>query len=160
MDENANESFPRTSIALGVLTAIVYVAGFATVAAWFALLVLDHPGGAPSQHGALQCGSCGVVQAVKEVGPAVEPRASVLLDGSRSGSAVMLIATLVGSPALEARPHKVYETAVLLDDGFLRVLRDTREPDWQRGDHVRVIAGRIARDAAPGAAPLPVAQTP
>ena len=147
MDQQAHQSFPRTSIALGVLTAIVYVAGFATVAAWFALLVLDYPGGAPSRHGAVQCGNCGVVQAVKEVDPAVEPGANVLLEGNRSSSAVILIATLVGSPALEARPRKVYETAVLLDDGFLRVLRDTREPDWQHGDRVRVIAGRIARDA-------------
>jgi len=158
MDEHANESFPRTSIALGVLTAIVYVAGFATVAAWFALLVLDHPGGAPSQHGALQCRSCGVVQAVREVDPEAGP--SALLDGGRSGNAVILIATLVGSPALETRPHKVYETAVLLDDGFLRVLRDTREPDWQRGDRVRVITGRVARDANRDASVLSVAQAP
>jgi hypothetical protein len=156
MDENANESFPRTSIALGVLTAIVYVAGFATVAAWFALLVLDHPGGAPSPHGAVQCGSCGVVQAVKELDPAAEPKANVLLEGNRSNSAVILIATLVGAPAREARPSKVYETAVLLDDGFLRVLRDTHEPDWQRGDRVRVITGHIARES-----PIPpVARAP
>ena len=156
MDENANESFPRTSIALGVLTAIVYVAGFATVAAWFALLVLDHPGGEPSRRGAMPCGSCGVVQAVREV----EPSANVLLDGNRSGSTVMVIATLVGAPALDARPRKVYETAVLLDDGFLRVLRDTREPDWQRGDRVRVIAGHVARNTAQDAADLPVARAP
>ena len=33
-----------TSFALGLLTAFVYVAGFAVVAAWFALLILGQPG--------------------------------------------------------------------------------------------------------------------
>src|SRR5579885_2542836 len=37
MDTLPQDSAPATPVALGVLTAVVYVAGFATVAAWFAL---------------------------------------------------------------------------------------------------------------------------
>ena len=44
MDEARDkESFPRTPLALGVLTVIVYVAGFAMVGAWFMLVVLGQP---------------------------------------------------------------------------------------------------------------------
>lgn len=159
MDKDANDSFPRTPVALGVLTAIVYVAGFATVAAWFALLVLDHPGGAtaPSRDVRLTpsvaapCGICGVVQAVREV----EPAAGLQLEGSRAEGTAFLLAALGNAPAVDRRTRKVYETAVLQDDGFLRVLRDTRAPEWQRGDRVKVIMGRVEPDNATPSADAP-----
>ena len=43
MDAREDKPFPPTPVALGVLTAIVYVAGFAMVAAWVALVLLDQP---------------------------------------------------------------------------------------------------------------------
>jgi hypothetical protein len=41
VDTRENEPFPRTPVALGIVTAIVYVAGFAMAIAWFALLQMN-----------------------------------------------------------------------------------------------------------------------
>jgi hypothetical protein len=162
MDYDANESDPRAPTALVVLTAIVYAASIATVVAWFALLLLGQSRAAPRP--AVACGACGVVQAVRELAPAPgEP-----LEGSRAEGAVFLLAALGGARAADARSAKTYETAVLLDDGFLRVLRDTQRPEWQRGDRVRVIMGRVVRErpaaadasATVAAAGAPAGRTP
>jgi hypothetical protein len=96
------------------------------------------------------------------------------LEGSRAEGAVLVLAALGGARAPDARPARIYETAVLLDDGFLRVLRDTRRPEWRRGDRVRVIMGRVvperpaavdpsatvaAAGAPPGRTPSPILPT-
>lgn len=148
MDNDAQSSFPRDPFALGVLTALVYAAGFATVAAWFALLVLEQPGKGSVPRTA--CSICGTVEAVREL----EPAPAQQLEGSQAEGAVILLAALGGaaSPAMPAA-RKVYETAVLHDDGYVRVLRDNRAPAWQRGDRVKVVMGRVApadAAAAPG----------
>lgn len=148
MDTRENESFPRTPVALGVLTAIVYVAGFAMVAAWFALLVLEERRTAPlARAAATVCGVCGVVDRVREVEPA--PRQA--LEGSRAEGAVILLAALGGAARRNAWPARTYETSVIHDDGSVRVLRDTSAPQWKSGDRVRVIKGRVEP------APVPVA---
>ena len=167
MDQDAPQSFPRDPFALGLLTFVVYAAGFATVAAWFALLVLDQPGRAPSPRST--CGVCGGVEAVREVDPGPAPQ----LEGSQVEGAVILIAALGGAaqPSASAAARRIFETAVLHDDGHVRVLRDDRAPAWQRGDRVKVIMGRVTPDSgadAVGAAPeertpspvLPVARAP
>lgn len=48
MEAREDKPFPPTPVALGVLTAIVYVAGFTMIAAWFALVVMDQPRAAPA----------------------------------------------------------------------------------------------------------------
>ena len=55
MDTLPQDSAPATPVALGVLTAVVYVAGFATVAAWFALAVLEPAGGPSAPRAAATC---------------------------------------------------------------------------------------------------------
>ena len=88
MDTREDEPFPAP-IALGILTAIVYAAGFAMVAAWFALLVLEERRTAPLVRSASHsCGVCGVVERVREVEP--EPRQA--LEGSSAEGAVILLA--------------------------------------------------------------------
>ncbi len=150
MDNDAHESFPRDPFALGALTALVYAAGFATVAAWFALMLLDQPGGGRAAAPRTACGVCGVVEAVREL----EPATVLQLEGSQAEGAVVLLAALGGAsmPPAEARARRVYETAVLHDDGTMRVLRDSRAPAWRRGDRVKVIMGRVTPDEAAGAA--------
>jgi hypothetical protein len=143
MDTRENPSFPRTpessSYALGVLTAIVYAAGFAMVAAWFALLVLDQARPSAAPRSVSFCGICGVVEAVREIAPATGPQ----LQGTRDEGAVLLVAALGGAPMGGAHSATLYETSVLHDDGSVRVLRDTSVPHWKRGDRVRVIKGRV-----------------
>ena len=144
--------FPPTPMALGVLTVIVYIAGFAMVAAWFALVVLEQPG-APRVK-ALTCSICGMVQTVREMEPApLQP-----LEGSRAEGTIILLAALGGAAMPSVDGLKIYQTSVLHDDGSVRIVRDSSAPQWKRGDRVKVIKGRIESDAAePASAPLAAA---
>lgn len=140
MDAARKDPTPEQApVALIVLTAIVYVAGFAMVIAWFALVVLGPP--APSSTGkpvdSSACRICGVVEGVAEF-----ERSSFQLSGEQNEGFVVLLAQLGGLQAAPAT-GRVYETAVLHDDGTVRVVRDTRAPQWKRGDRVKVIRGRI-----------------
>lgn len=140
MDVARKDPTPEQApVALIVLTAIVYVAGFAMVVAWFALVVLGPP--APStaraDAAAPPCSVCGVVQRVTAF-----ERASLQLSGERNEGFVVLLAQLGGLADAPAR-SRIYETAVLQDDGWVRVVRDTSEPPWKRGDRVKVVRGRV-----------------
>jgi hypothetical protein len=123
-----------------LITAIVIGAGFAMVAMWFALLLMEERRGAPMERPAAgSCRICGVVERVSEVVPAP----SQVLEGSRAEGTVTLLAALGGAASPGRRPATIYETSVLHDDGSVRVLRDTSMPPWKSGDRVRVIRGRV-----------------
>ena len=135
-----NPTPEQAPVALIVLTAIVYVAGFAMVIAWFALVVLGAPGpagGAGPSSGSSTCRICGVVEGVAEF-----ERSSLQLNGEQNEGIVVLLARLGGLKSLPV-DGRVYETAVLHDDGSVRVVRDTSAPQWKRGDRVRVVRGRV-----------------
>ena len=118
----------------------VLVLGFAMVAAWFALLVLEERHVQPVVRApGSSCGICGVVERVAEVDPA--PRQP--LEGSRAEGAVILLAALGGAPAAGRRQARIYETSVVHDDGTVRVLQDWGAPHWKAGDRVKVIKGRV-----------------
>ena len=118
----------------------ILVLGFAMVAAWFALLVLDERHVQPVVRApSSSCGICGVVERVAEVDPAPgQP-----LEGSRAEGAVILLAALGGAAAQGRRPARIYETSVVHDDGTVRVLQDWGAPHWKAGDRVKVIKGRV-----------------
>jgi hypothetical protein len=150
MDIPEHESFPRVpedqSHALGIVTAIVVVAGFAMVAAWFALLLLDDRRGAAVERApGSSCRICGVVERVSEI----EPAPMQALEGSRAEGTVILLAALGGAAAPGGPQARIYETSVLHDDGSVRVLRDASAPHWMRGDRVKVIKGRVEPAASP-----------
>jgi hypothetical protein len=89
------------------------------------------------------CTVCGRVERVREVergSPAALP-----LNGDQSESIVMMIAALGGriSASTQAFAFRTFETAVRLDDGSVRILRDSSEPPWKAGDRVRVMRGRV-----------------
>jgi hypothetical protein len=127
----------QAPVALIVLTAIVYVAGFAMVIAWFALVVLGQPAhsGVSPSYDSGACRICGVVQEIAEF-----ERTGFQRIGEQNESIVVLLAQFGG---LKAVPTRVYETSVLHDDGTVRVVRDTHMPQWKRGDRVKVVRGRI-----------------
>ncbi|HUK06062.1 MAG TPA: hypothetical protein VLV90_13390 [Burkholderiales bacterium] len=129
----------QAPVALIVLTAIVYVAGIAMVVAWFALVVLGPPApsNARADAAAPACSVCGVVQRVTEF-----ERASLQLSGEQTEGFVVLLAQLGGLKDAPAQA-RVYETAVLQDDGTVRVVRDSSAPQWKRGDRVKVVRGRV-----------------
>jgi hypothetical protein len=144
-----HDSFPRApedaAHALSIITAIVVAAGFAMVAAWFALLLLDERRNAPMERNESKCNICGVVERVSEIQPApLQP-----LEGSRAEGAVILLAALGGARARGAPQEKIYETAVLHDDGYVRVLRNGSAPQWALGDRVKVVKGRVEPVASP-----------
>jgi len=150
MDTHEHESFPPTpessSFALGILTAIVYAAGFAMIAAWFALLLLDQPRPFAAPRAVSSCSVCGVVERVGEF-----ERAALRLSGDQGEGFVVLLAALSGNLNNRAAPGLVYETAVLHDDGSVRIVRDSSVPQWKRGDRVRVIKGRIEQGSVSAA---------
>jgi hypothetical protein len=151
-----HDSFPRATDdpahALSIITAIVVAAGFAMVVAWFALLLLDDRRNAPVERSASKCNICGVVERVSEIPPApMQP-----LEGSRAEGAVILLAALGGAPAPGGAQPKIFETSVLHDDGYVRVLRNGSVPQWALGDRVKVVKGRVEPVASPaGRTPTP-----
>lgn len=156
MDIREHDSFPRmpeaSAYALGIVTAIVILTGFAMAAAWFALLILDEERTAPMARAAnATCGICGVVEVVRELDPAP----AQALEGGRAEGAITLLAALSGArPGV--RPARIYETSVVHDDGSMRVLRETSVPQWKPGDRVRVIKGQVEPVASPaGRIPSP-----
>jgi len=156
MQATDNRSSPPTSSsrALTVLTAIVYIIGFAMVSAWFALLVLGQPKGPESSRSTDTCSVCGVVERVGEF-----KRASLQITGDQAEGFVVLLAALGGGlkyPAAAA--GTLYETFVLHDDGSVRIVRDSSAPQWKRGDRVKVIKGRIEPSSAASGAPSQAAQ--
>jgi hypothetical protein len=145
MDAASKDPSPQAPVALVVLTAIVYVAGFAMVAAWFALVVLGQPAPSPQSRAPSGCSVCGVVERVGEF-----ERAGLKLSGDRGEGLVVLLAALGGmkEDAATAQGH-MYETAVLHDDGSVRIVHDSIAPQWKRGDRVRVVKGRVEPVALP-----------
>jgi hypothetical protein len=132
-----NHAPEQAPVALVVLTAIVVAAGFAMVIAWFTLVVLGQPAPTTVSAGPPTCRVCGVVEGISE-----GERAALQFIGEQNEGFVVLLAQLGGIRASTA-PSRYYETAVLHDDGTVRVVRDTTEPHWKRGDRVRVMRGRV-----------------
>ena len=137
MDAASKDSAPQAPVALIVLTVIVYVAGFAMVAAWFALVLLGPPSPAQQGRASTGCSVCGVVERVGEI-----EQAGLKLSGDAGEGFVVLLAALGGMKD-SAAPGRFYETAVLHDDGSVRIVRDASAPQWKPGDRVKVIRGRV-----------------
>ena len=89
------------------------------------------------------CSVCGRVEQVRELERASP--AALPLNGDQSESIVMMIAALGSRMHASGRAFalRTFETAVRLDDGSIRILRDSREPPWKAGDRVRVMRGRV-----------------
>jgi hypothetical protein len=139
VDAARKEGTPEQApVGLIILTAIVYVAGFAMVAAWFALVLLGQPGPGGPRSSAPVCNVCGVVERVGEL----QPGGGFQLIGEQNEGFVVLLAKMGGVKS-DPSPMRVYETAVLHDDGSVRVVRDTSVPRWKQGDRVKVTRGRV-----------------
>lgn len=157
MDERVKLPDGRAKVALGTMLLLVCAAGVGAVTGWVALSL-----GEARQNTTFRippaCNVCGVVELVRELetaaraatevnwvegGIGVRP-ADLLLGGGRGDAIVVLLAALGGTSAGTALfPARTYETAVRLDDGSVRVLREPTAPRWQPGDRVRVLRGRI-----------------
>jgi hypothetical protein len=87
---------------------------------------------------AFACGVCGVVETVREVtlGEFKHKVSTV------SGEGIAIFLGMLNG-RLSNAPVKIYEVAVRLQDGSMRVLREGTPPSWKPGDHVKVMAGRI-----------------
>jgi len=130
----------RIPVALGVLMALIFIAALAAIAGWLAIALRHAPPPPPAVASLPSCRICGVVEEVKELERAA---AHQPLNGDQSESIVVLIAALGGGSGRLVALPRTYETAVRLEDGSVRVLRDGREPLWKRGDRVRVARGRV-----------------
>lgn len=129
-------------VALAALMALVCVAGVAAVTGWLALAPRQ-PAVATSFHSVPPCRICGVVEGVRELDAAkAKP---MPLNGDRDESIVIMLAALAGktTAALSAAVPTTYETWVRFEDGSVRILRDSRTPQWKAGDRVKVMRGRV-----------------
>ena len=138
---NNMASTRRPNATSGVAFALLCAAGLAIGWLGWQLIALHEQGATFRVAGV--CGSCGHVERVKELERGSP--AALLLNGDRSESIVMMIAALGGRvprPAAGLSFH-TYETYVRLDDGSIRILRDSSEPSWKAGDRVRVVRGRV-----------------
>ena len=95
---------------------------------------------AATVRGGSACNICGIVEQVREVKPAPRHDVSTVAGGGTEGIAVLLGA-LSGRMTIHAAT--VYEVAVRLQDGSLRVLQSGAPPQWKPGDHVKVVMGRV-----------------
>jgi len=86
------------------------------------------------------CRICGRVERVREL----ESSRHAALNGDQCEGIVMMIAALGGRVGRAAHlSFPTYETAVRLDDGSMRIVRDTGAPAWKAGDRVKVVKGRV-----------------
>lgn len=129
-------------IALAALMVLVCVAGIAAVTGWLAL-PRDQSTVASAFHAVPACRICGVVEQVRELdGTGIK---AISLNGDRDESFVILLATLLNRTggARAASAPRTFETAVRFEDGSVRLLRDSRAPQWKPGDRVKVLRGRV-----------------
>ena len=127
-----------------ILLAALLVAAFVTSLP----SILDVVGDAGSRAEATRtagagtaCHVCGVVEDVREIGPAV-PKHSI---STVAGGGVEGIAVLLGalSGKMTIQPSTTYEVEVLMRDGSVRVLQSKTPLNLKPGDQVKVRKGAI-----------------
>lgn len=107
------------------------------------------------------CGSCGVIEAVREIKKPRPTTGAAMVAGAASGAVLgyqvsggsgrdlmavlgLLLGALSGNQMQkEANSTKTYEITVRFDDGSTRVLTELNPPAWKAGDPVKIINGRI-----------------
>ncbi len=87
---------------------------------------------------ALACGVCGVVENVREVTLGAPKHEVSTVSGE---GFAMFFGLLRGE--LDTNAVKIYEVEVHLEDGSVRVIRESTRPAWKPGDRVKVVTGRI-----------------
>jgi len=126
---------------LSAAVAVVLIGGAVATMSWIGVALWQLNDNTTFQL-AGACNICGRVERVRELERASP--APLPLTGDRGESIVMMIAALGGRmPNTGALSFRTYETAVRLDDGSVRILRENVAPPWKAGDRVRVMRGRV-----------------
>jgi outer membrane lipoprotein SlyB len=120
---------------------------------------------AVSVNAAANCSNCGKVESVRSVkteghgsglgaagGAVVGGLLGNQIGGGRGQDVMTVVGAIGGAVAgnqVEARVKstQAYETAVRLNDGSLRTVQQSTQPQWQAGDRVRIVDGVIRTDA-------------
>lgn len=89
----------------------------------------------------LGCNICGIVEYVREVIPTVRTHEVSTVAGDGSLGIAVLLGALSGKMAVGSA--KIYEVAVYMQDGSVRVLQSSTPPAWRPGDRVKVVMGRV-----------------
>jgi hypothetical protein len=160
MEPHAHESIPRAPIALAMALLVVCTVAIALLTSWLAQ-TFEQLHNVPATSARSACNICGVVEQVRVLenpGPGTEsgtvegglagPAAGYQMASRRGEGLLILLSALsagMSGSAGGGAPAGIYETEVRLEDGSIRVLRDSRAPPWKPGDRVKVIKGRIER---------------
>ena len=136
-----NKRDPQTAslVLLAALIAAAFVAGFPPIADAVTESMQRSQFSAAARAGPV-CKVCGIVEQVREIRPAPRHDISTVTGGGTEGIAVLLGAL---SGRFTTHAATVYEVAVRLQDGSLRVLQSGTPPLWKPGDHVKVVMGRV-----------------
>ncbi|MEO8144808.1 MAG: hypothetical protein ABI654_11400 [Betaproteobacteria bacterium] len=125
-----------SQIALVALVVVGCIAGIPPIVDYFARSLA--PFGPVAAGATLACGSCGVVEAVREVTLNAPTQGVSTVAGE---GFAMFFGLMTGK--LDTGAVKIHEIEVRMRDGSTRVIREGAAPAWKPGDHVRIVMGRI-----------------
>jgi hypothetical protein len=136
MARRNRESEIGCQMALVALVAVVCIAGIPPLIDTVAQSLAQSKSDAALA--AFACRVCGVVEEVREVNLGAPKHGVSTVSGE---GFAMLLGLLSGK--LGTGPVKIYEVAVRLQDGSVRVFREGTPSAWKPGDRVKVVMGRI-----------------
>lgn len=136
MATRKRESEIGCQMALAALVAVALIAGIPPLVDTVAESLVQSK--ADAALAALACRVCGVVEDVREVKLGAPKHGVSTVSGE---GFAMFLGLLSGK--LGTGPVKIYEVAVRLEDGSVRVFREGKPSAWKPGDRVKVVMGRI-----------------
>jgi hypothetical protein len=87
------------------------------------------------------CGNCGVIEEVRDFGPAASRREGTTVTGGHAGVVMIILVALGGNVSIE--PARIYEVQVRMQDGSVRTFQSATPSARKHGDRVKVVRGRI-----------------
>jgi len=152
METHGDHGNPALGILVVTVAAVAFGLAIVAVQEWTPLMrdiekAVPTAPGLGSTPAASGCRSCGVIESVRSMDRAEVGRTGVTVRGL--GDDLMSVLGLVAGALVGNRLQPgasapvIHEVTVRLEDGSSRVLRTDGAREWELGDRVKVIQGRI-----------------
>lgn len=125
-----------SQLVLLALLVVACVAGIPPLVGSVTQLIAQSKPDAPRAGSA--CRACGIVEEVQEVTLDEAKHNVSTVSGEGFGLFVGLLTGRLGTA-----PVRIHEVAVRLQDGSVRVFRESRTSAWKTGDRVKITMGQI-----------------
>lgn len=145
-------SFPRRliDIILILFSAAASAAPLTPASSPHGLVVAAATASKPASSRASQCGNCGQIESVREIGANAQSRGAPTVGGAMGGAGNQIgpgggqdLAITGGHHIEKKAASQKYEIVVRLDDGSTRTIQANHTPLWRAGDRVSVNNGAI-----------------